>query len=804
MTDLIRKLGILLIIPIFFILLDFYGVFNKIENQADHWRYQFRGELPSPGVKLIYADLDRKAMKSNLVGERPWDRALFADVATILIGFGNARAVGYDFIFSPKAYSKMVPAKNIAESNQKLAKVSKLFSGQLIFAASYTGVQLAYMDQPSDFPFYYKGSIDPTKNPCPEMPTYPILGYDWGTGERWGRVGLINVDERRNTSAEPQWLPLFAEYEGPAFMRNIALGMAFDMKNNGISLNVAETNNTFELIDETGTAMFTVPANSNVTFYTMGIELALSALGVGHEAIQRKDSFLSITDPDGSEAVNIPLTDNQLMEINWFSRWESPLNPRVSIYDLFYYHGVLTDNEKPLNERKEAAEWFEQFKDAIILVGPVEATLQDLAPSPWDDSEVPKVGVHGNVLKTILTNTYISRASRSTHWCYVLFLSLIVSTLSVYSGRWSLMFKAGAVGIIAFYAFANLSIFAQAHFIFPLIAPVSSALVTLIVGAGTEIMSQEKQKTHIKKMFGTYVSPDVVYQMIDSGQEPQLGGVQENITAFFSDVEGFSTFSEILSPHQLVELMNEYLTAMSDIIQEEGGTVDKFIGDAIVAMFGAPLKQEDHALRACVAAARIQAKQLELQQKWSSEGSRWPASVSRMRTRIGLNSGPSTVGNMGSSTRFNYTMMGDTVNLAARCESGAASYGAYTIITEETKAKLGRRQSEFAIRLLDKVRVKGRAQPVLLYELLGKKELLTSQDEACLAAYEAGLKAYFSQDWDEAIGLFKQAADIEKNNPETNQGIKTNPSLVMLARCTELKNHPPIEGWDGVHNMTSK
>ena len=162
----------------------------------------------------------------------------------------------------------------------------------------------------------------------------------------------------------------------------------------------------------------------------------------------------------------------------------------------------------------------------------------------------------------------------------------------------------------------------------PLVAPIGASLTTSLIGAFTQLIIEEKQKGRIKNLFGTYVSPEVVHQMIESEEEPQLGGREEIITAFFSDIQSFSTFSEYLTPERLVDLMNEYLTAMTDIVQEEGGSLDKYIGDAMCAMFGAPLPMKDHASRACIATQRMQLRQAELREKWRAEGDTWPAILS--------------------------------------------------------------------------------------------------------------------------------------------------------------------------------
>jgi adenylate cyclase len=268
---------------------------------------------------------------------------------------------------------------------------------------------------------------------------------------------------------------------------------------------------------------------------------------------------------------------------------------------------------------------------------------------------------------------------------------------------------------------------------------------------------------------------------------------------------GFSAFSEVLSPVDLVQLLNEYLGGMTDILQENGGALDKYIGDAIVAMFGGLVPVKDHARRACETAARMQVKQARLRAHWKAQGDRWPKPVHDMRTRIGLNSGRVVVGNMGSQHRFNYTMMGDTVNLAARCESGAKTFGVYTAATGATVEAAKAAGCACVFRELDRIVVKGRKLPAVIFEIVAPAaEDLPEGAARCLELFEEGRRHYLRQEWDEALRCFEAAAPLEPLQPGRDAGVESNPSLIMRARCEELKARPPGEGWDGVYRMTTK
>ena len=309
----------------------------------------------------------------------------------------------------------------------------------------------------------------------------------------------------------------------------------------------------------------------------------------------------------------------------------------------------------------------------------------------------------------------------------------------------------------------------------------------------------------IKGMFGTYVSPELVERMVKTGESPQLGGVEREITAYFSDIESFSAFSELLPPDKLVELMNEYLTACTDIIFAQSGALDKYIGDAVVGMFGGLTSLEDHAYRACLASQLVQTRLEELKEKWRAEGDKWPEVVGNMRSRIGLNSGMAIIGNMGSPTRFNFTMMGDNVNLAARMESGAKSYGVLTMVTEVTYRDCVKHGGDHVVfRNLDKIVVKGRSEPVSVFEVVGLKGQVEDRTLECIDIYAEGLARYQAMDWDGAEGCFRQSVALEQNQPGVTPGAVTNPSLVMLSRCQKLRVHAPETGWNGVYVMKEK
>ena len=333
-------------------------------------------------------------------------------------------------------------------------------------------------------------------------------------------------------------------------------------------------------------------------------------------------------------------------------------------------------------------------------------------------------------------------------------------------------------------------------YMMPIVAPLIGLVLTYASNIIFQFLHEQQDKKFLRETFGTYIAPKVLDKMYEEKQAPKLGGVEGHHTAFFSDIQNFSTFSEALEPTRMVALMNEYLTVMSQVILDNEGTLDKYIGDAIVAFYGAPAPVENHEKKSCTTALLMEDALENLRQKWRREND-WPDIVYSMQHRIGLNCGKMVTGNMGSEMRMNYTMMGDTVNLAARLESSAKQYGVYNFvgenIYEETK-------DEFIFRFLDFVQVKGKNIPVKVYELVSAKDNADNHTVNLIKVFEEGLDHYYQQQWDKALAHFKKAEGMEDHFTSRN----TTPSAVYIERCIMFKDNPPGKDWDGVWTMTSK
>ncbi len=424
------------------------------------------------------------------------------------------------------------------------------------------------------------------------------------------------------------------------------------------------------------------------------------------------------------------------------------------------------------------------LRGKAVLLGATAIAIYDLRNTPMDEN-FPGVEIHANAFTNILSRDFLQRPNEVRGLellAYLVFgflLGVVLSRVRLTTGV-----------VVAFAAW--LSLLAFAYYVmflnglwFKVVLPSLEIYSILIAISVYRYVTEEYEKGKIRKAFQQYMSPVVVDQVTKDPSKLKLGGEKREMTVLFSDIRGFTTISEKLKPEELVALLNDYLTPMTDLVFENAGTIDKYMGDAIMAFWGAPLTQPDHARRACRTALQMMRRLHELQKGWEEQG------LPHLDIGIGLNSGPMAVGNMGSLQRFDYTVMGDNVNLGSRLEGINKEYRTNIIVSEFTE-KLVREQ--MVCRELDAVRVKGKNEPVHIFELLGE----VGEESSSLALkgrFEEGLAAYRAQQWDEAEEHFRGCFAIR---PEDG------PSIVYLERVAALREDPPGEGWDGVFVMKTK
>ncbi len=422
-------------------------------------------------------------------------------------------------------------------------------------------------------------------------------------------------------------------------------------------------------------------------------------------------------------------------------------------------------------------------EDKIVFVGATAVGTFDQRVTPFDPFG-PGVFVHLNVAEDIVANHFLDHPGW-TSLIEALVMLLLGLLFGVVVPRLSLgsqvaAFPAGSAVFLG----GNYLAFTHGHQLNTVTPVLELAALTFGV-VFFQYMTTDKEKRQIRNTFQHYLSNSVMEEMLKDPTKLKLGGQKRELTVFFSDIRGFTTLSEMLQPDEVSKMLNEYLTPMTDLVFETNGTVDKYMGDAIMAFWGAPLDQPDHALRACQTSVAMLKKLDLLRAGWKAQGK------PDIDIGIGLNSGMISVGNMGSHRMFNYTVIGDDVNLASRLEGTNKTYGTRIILGENTYRKV---QGKVVARELGGVMVKGKKKPVTIFELREMGEP-SPEEAATIALFEKGLAHYRARQWDEAEACLKQ---VQAKWPGDG------PSEKYLDDIEDKRQHPPAEGWDGVYVMKTK
>lgn len=438
--------------------------------------------------------------------------------------------------------------------------------------------------------------------------------------------------------------------------------------------------------------------------------------------------------------------------------------------------------EETISRRDELASFFE---GAFIIIGQTGVGTVDIGVNPFE-GQYFNVGTHAAVPNTILQEDFIVEEPRwvSLLVAAILGLGVGLGTLKLDTKR-SILFGIVSLTLVAS---GGAAYFALTSRYLPLVTPLAAVLVAFVSSSAISSVRNSAERAFLRNAFSRYLSADVIGQIIDDPSRLNLGGEKRYLTAMFTDVQGFSTISEQLDPSDLVKLLNAYLSAMSDIVLDVRGTIDKYEGDAIIAFFGAPIEDPDHAVHACESAVKMKRTEAELNERFLADG----MSPTPLATRIGINTGDMVVGNMGTERKMDYTIMGHAVNLAARLEGVNKQYGSFILVSEATRALCG---DQFVFRPFDAVRVVGVSEPVQLFELLDERSAASTDLIERVEGFEQALQLFRGRRFAEAKSIF---TDLAKRFPGDG------PSRTYLKRCTTYVESPPPENWDGVYNLTQK
>ena len=428
------------------------------------------------------------------------------------------------------------------------------------------------------------------------------------------------------------------------------------------------------------------------------------------------------------------------------------------------------------------------FKDKIVLVGATIEELHDNFPTPFyiagKETLTPGVEIHANFIQNVMDQNYISHVPE----LYVYLITLIFTLCIAYIIKRTkpLIGIVSAIGIAAVYFFINIFLFGRWQILMNFITPMSGIGLAVIGCIAYEYFSEEKEKMRVRSVFKHYLAPSAVDSVLKESDDLTFGGERRHLTVLFSDIRSFTTYSEKYQPEEVVSILGEYLTEMVDVILKYEGMLDKFVGDEVMALFGAPNYMEDHAEKACFAALEMIRTLDRLKDKWMEEGRE------TFNIGIGVNTGDMIFGNLGSTQIYDYSVIGDAVNLGARLEGINKVYQTANniIISEFTKEEIS---DAIVTRELDSVRVKGKEKPVAIFELVGEKDVVVYPEEF-LGHYSEGLMGYKSMEWDRALEQFRACLQVK------DDGV----SSMYVKRCQYFKKNPPGPDWDRVFTLKTK
>ncbi len=419
-----------------------------------------------------------------------------------------------------------------------------------------------------------------------------------------------------------------------------------------------------------------------------------------------------------------------------------------------------------------------ELADALVFVGVTELGIADLRPTPVDDS-FPGVAVHATVASNVLQGWYLQRDARAVVADVLLMLSLpLLAVWGMARARGPLLMLGVALAVALAGALLLRWLLVQGGLLVSLVYPLSAVVIAGLSLQSWYMITEGRRSRFLRRAFSAYVAPALVQRVVDNPDSLSLSGEKRQVTVFFSDIRGFTSITESLPPERMVKLLNRYLSRMTDIVMDHQGTLEKYIGDAIMALYNAPLELPGHPSLA----ARTALRMLDALEQINDEFER--DFGLRIRIGVGINTGDAIIGNLGSERRFHYAAVGDTVNLGARLESRTKAYGVSVIVSGATRDLL---EPEFLCRHLDRLQVKGKSKPVEIHQLMTSN---TAADQELARRFEAALALYFARRFEDAR---QSLGELLRDYPGDG------PAEVLLGRCEGFIDEPPPQDWDGVY-----
>ncbi|MBM4252199.1 MAG: adenylate/guanylate cyclase domain-containing protein [Deltaproteobacteria bacterium] len=732
---------------------------GMIENRLLDLRFRLRGPRAASGKVGILA-IDEKSLQK--FGRWPFARRHYAQI------FANLKTLGVDWVGLDLVWSE-TERTLVEDVAPQLERLAKLDDGNWAAArAAISNIKDALGASPGDqsvhdtiarygkvvlgYAFYG------TRHESEQLGAEPFRGLDLMTES--AIQGLILPDK--------QELDDYPDIRAYGLIANIPLiaqaGKNFAFFNNEISAD--------------GIYRWAQLVRNLNGQLMPSLSLKMAAAMTGREPVVFFDNYgvseISLLNPaDDTDIIKIPvdMVGRGRALINHLGYSQSI--EHFSLADI--YDMTLSDAQK------------QKLNGMSLILGPTAIGINDLRANPFT-AAFDGVEQHATVIDNILSQTFMRRTESifKTEMgviagIFLLFTPLMIFSSAAVSGMGVIVFLCG------YYFFDKYYWFSRGEWVY-IGMPMIQMLTLFISTTLYKYLTEEREKKKVKGAFSMYLSPDVISQVLDDPNALKLGGEKKELTVFFSDVRSFTTISESLSPEKLCELMNDYFTPMTAIILRSGGVLDKYIGDAVMAFWGAPLPVAGHAEVAAQSAIQMLFALDKLKADLKAKG--FPT----IDIGIGLNTGSMSVGNMGSNERFCYTVMGDAVNLGARLEGLTKEYGIKVMISEFTRAQIKR--PDLFVRDLDDIRVKGKLEPVKVFELMRPDALPQEQAiKNLIGEFELGRAAYRQQDWPRAKRQFTSCLTIRPDD---------GPANLYLARIAEQSQSPAIPNWDGVYTFKHK
>ena len=712
-----------------------FGFIQRLEN----FTYDMRLNLLMPrGVddRIVIVDIDEKSLQEQ--GRWPWGRNKLADLVNKLFDEYHVKVMGFDVVFAEADDSSGL--KNL-EGLQK-----KYLSGDSYFNQMITEIR-PQLDYDQVFANSLKG-----RN--------VVLGY-YFRQDKSGGVGVGG-------------LPAPSFVDGSFKGKNISFMEASSF---GANLPV---------LQQSALTAGHFNPDPDADGISRKVPMLMSYKGNLYEALSVAVARVALGSPklqaQFAEGLGV---GSRYAGLEWLKLGDRRIPVDAQVAALIPYRGPQDSfpyvSASDVLNGKVAPE---KLQNRIVLLGTTAPGLMDLRATPVQNI-YPGVEIHANMIAGILDQNIKERPAYTVGAEFVMLLLvgvLLAFSLPVLSPVYATLMTLGVMVVtLAF----NLAVWQFGNLVLPLASLVLMISLIYVLNMSYGFFVESRGKRQLAGLFGQYVPPELVDEMSKNPEAFSLEGESRELTVLFSDVRGFTTISEGLDPKQLTQLMNEFLTPMTHVIHHSRGTIDKYMGDAIMAFWGAPLHDEKHAKHALDAAMGMMQSLEKLQAEFKARG--WP----EIKIGVGLNSGIMTVGNMGSEFRMAYTVMGDAVNLGSRLEGLTKNYGVYIIVSEYTKDQA----PEYLYRELDVVRVKGKDKPVTIYEPVCEAGTEDKAVKDELKLYREALKLYRAQNWDMAELQFMS---LQKLNPQRYL------YDVYLKRIAFFRQEPPGSDWDGVFTFETK